>query len=68
MVIAAGLVPIIEPEVDIHAPDKAEAEDMLRAALSCRTSAIAKGATSDAEAYDTLKTLASMTSLRIIRQ
>ena len=26
---AAGLVPIIEPEVDIHIPDKAEAEDIL---------------------------------------
>jgi fructose-bisphosphate aldolase, class I len=30
---AAGLVPIIEPEVDIHCPDKAEAEAMLKAAL-----------------------------------
>lgn len=30
---AAGLVPIIEPEVDIHCPDKAQAEDMLKAAL-----------------------------------
>src|SRR4029450_4115011 len=30
---AAGLVPIIEPEVDIHCPDKAEAEEMLKAAL-----------------------------------
>ena len=28
-IIAAGLVPIIEPEVDIHCPDKAAAEDML---------------------------------------
>ncbi len=26
---AAGLVPIIEPEVDIHSPDKAEAESIL---------------------------------------
>ncbi len=26
---AAGFVPIIEPEVDIHCPDKAEAEDIL---------------------------------------
>ena len=32
-IVAAGLVPIIEPEVDIHCPDKAEAEDMLKAAL-----------------------------------
>jgi fructose-bisphosphate aldolase, class I len=30
---AAGLVPIIEPEVDIHCPDKAEAEEVLKAAI-----------------------------------
>jgi len=29
-ILDAGLVPIIEPEVDIHAPDKAEAERILR--------------------------------------
>ena len=32
-IIAAGFVPIIEPEVDIHCPDKAEAEDMLHDAI-----------------------------------
>ena len=32
-IIAAGLVPIIEPEVDIHCPDKAKAEEMLKAAI-----------------------------------
>ena len=32
-ILSAGLVPIIEPEVDIHAPDKAEAEEMLRDAI-----------------------------------
>ena len=32
-IIAAGLVPIIEPEVDINAPDKAAAEAMLLAAM-----------------------------------
>ena len=32
-IIAAGLVPIIEPEVDIHISDKAEAEVMLHAEL-----------------------------------
>ena len=32
-IIAAGLVPIIEPEIDIHSPRKAEAEDQLNAAL-----------------------------------
>jgi fructose-bisphosphate aldolase class I len=30
---AAGLVPIIEPEVDIRCPDKAKAEELLRSAL-----------------------------------
>lgn len=29
-IVAAGLVPIIEPEVDIHCPDKAAAEAMLK--------------------------------------
>jgi len=32
-IIAAGLVPIIEPEVDIHCPDKAAAEDILHSAI-----------------------------------
>jgi len=32
-VLAAGLMPILEPEVDIHAPDKADAERLLRDAL-----------------------------------
>jgi len=32
-ILAAGLVPIIEPEVDIHSPEKAAAEDLLKAAL-----------------------------------
>ena len=32
-IIAAGLVPIVEPEVDIHCPDKAEAEELLKAAI-----------------------------------
>nr|PZN89346.1 MAG: fructose bisphosphate aldolase [bacterium] len=29
-ILAAGFVPILEPEVDIHAPDKAEAEALLK--------------------------------------
>jgi fructose-bisphosphate aldolase class I len=33
-IIAAGLVPIIEPEVDIHCPDKAAAEDLLKAEIT----------------------------------
>jgi fructose-bisphosphate aldolase class I len=32
-ILGAGLVPILEPEVDIHSPEKAKAEDLLRAAL-----------------------------------
>jgi fructose-bisphosphate aldolase, class I len=32
-ILAAGLVPIIEPEVDIHSPQKAEAEEQLKAGL-----------------------------------
>lgn len=32
-ILAAGLVPIIEPEVDIHSPQKAEAEVLLKAAI-----------------------------------
>ena len=32
-ILAAGLVPIIEPEVDINSPTKAEAEELLKAAI-----------------------------------
>jgi fructose-bisphosphate aldolase, class I len=32
-ILAAGIVPIIEPEVDIHCPEKAKAETLLKAAL-----------------------------------
>jgi fructose-bisphosphate aldolase class I len=32
-IIAAGLLPIIEPEVDIHCPEKAKAEALLKAAI-----------------------------------
>jgi len=32
-IVAAGLVPILEPEIDINAPDKAEAEELLKVAL-----------------------------------
>jgi fructose-bisphosphate aldolase class I len=33
---AAGLVPIVEPEVDIHSPEKAKAEGLLKDALAAR--------------------------------
>ena len=32
-IIAAGLVPIVEPEIDIHCPEKAKAEGLLKAAI-----------------------------------
>lgn len=32
-ILAAGLVPIIEPEIDIHSPAKGEAEDQLKASI-----------------------------------
>jgi fructose-bisphosphate aldolase, class I len=32
-IIAAGLLPIIEPEVDIHCPERARAEEFLKAAI-----------------------------------
>jgi len=38
-----GLVPIIEPEIDIHAPDKAEAEKMLEHQLMLQLDAVKPG-------------------------
>lgn len=42
-IVAAGLVPIIEPEVDIHCPDKAEAEDLLKAEIMKQLDALPEG-------------------------
>ena len=42
-IIAAGLVPIIEPEVDIKCPDKARAEDLLKAAILRALDALPEG-------------------------
>jgi fructose-bisphosphate aldolase class I len=39
-IIASGLVPIIEPEVDIHCPDKAKAEELLKAGLMSELNAL----------------------------
>jgi fructose-bisphosphate aldolase, class I len=39
-IIAAGLVPIIEPEVDIHCPEKAKAEELLKAAIQTELDAL----------------------------
>jgi len=32
-IIAAGLIPIVEPEVDIHSPNKAKAEELLKTTI-----------------------------------
>jgi fructose-bisphosphate aldolase class I len=42
-IFAAGLVPIIEPEVDIHCPEKAKAEDLLKDALLKRLAEMPAG-------------------------
>ncbi len=42
-ILAKGLVPIIEPEVDIHAADKPEAEALLRDAIVARLDDIGNG-------------------------
>ena len=42
-IIAAGLVPIVEPEVDIHCPDKAGAEALLKSALKAGLDALPAG-------------------------
>ena len=42
-VIGHGLVPIIEPEVDIHAPDKAACEEILRDRLQAGADALDDG-------------------------
>jgi fructose-bisphosphate aldolase, class I len=39
-IIAAGLVPIVEPEVDIHCPQKAEAEELLKSAIVAKLDAL----------------------------
>jgi fructose-bisphosphate aldolase class I len=39
-ILAAGLIPIIEPEVDINSPEKAEAEVMLKAAILAELDAL----------------------------
>lgn len=39
-IVAAGLVPIIEPEVDIHCPQKADAEAMMKAEVMDRLNSL----------------------------
>jgi fructose-bisphosphate aldolase, class I len=42
-ILDAGLVPIVEPEVDIEAPDKAEAETLLKTGIVERLDAVPEG-------------------------
>jgi fructose-bisphosphate aldolase class I len=42
-ILAADLVPIIEPEVDIHSPEKQAAEDLLKVALTAQLDALPEG-------------------------
>jgi fructose-bisphosphate aldolase class I len=42
-IIGAGLVPIVEPEVDIHCPEKPRAEEMLKTALLAQLDALSEG-------------------------
>jgi fructose-bisphosphate aldolase class I len=42
-IIDAGLVPIVEPEVDIHCPEKAKAEELLKAAIIEKLSGLPSG-------------------------
>ncbi len=44
-ILSHGLVPIIEPEVSIHSPDKGGAETILRAELAKRLDALPEGRT-----------------------
>jgi fructose-bisphosphate aldolase class I len=43
-ILAAGLVPIIEPEIDIHSPEKEEAEALLKGAIVRNLESIPAGA------------------------
>ena len=42
-IVAAGLVPIIEPEVDIHCPEKAAAEELLHDAIMNQLNSLGDG-------------------------
>jgi fructose-bisphosphate aldolase class I len=42
-ILAAGLVPIIEPEVDIHCPDKAKAEALLKESINEKLNSLPAG-------------------------
>ena len=50
-IIAAGLVPIVEPEVDIHCPEKAQAEELLKAGILDKLNKLSPGQMGDAQAH-----------------
>ena len=52
-IIAAGLMPIVEPEVDIHCPEKAKAEGLLKAAILEKLNRTATGPDGHAQADTT---------------
>ena len=52
-IIAAGLMPIVEPEVDIHCPEKAKAEGLLKAAILEKLNQLPAGPAGHAKAYAT---------------
>ena len=52
-IIAAGLMPIVEPEVDIHCPEKAKAEGLLKAAILEKLNELPAGPDGHAKAYAT---------------
>jgi len=42
-ILAAGLMPIVEPEVDIHCPEKGKAEELLKAAIQEKLEQLPEG-------------------------
>ena len=50
-ILAAGLVPIVEPEVDIHCPEKAKAEALLKAAILEKLDKLPAGSVGHAQAH-----------------
>jgi fructose-bisphosphate aldolase class I len=42
-ILKTGLIPIVEPEIDIHCPEKAKAEALLKAAIAEKLNALAAG-------------------------
>ena len=62
-ILAAGLMPIVEPEVDIHCPDKPQAEALLKAALQKALGGLNDKALSQlARSLDELQVLAARES------